>query len=176
MRTRAVIFSTLASAATLTAGWAAWAVPHAAQATATTASASSSASAIPSATSTASATASASASASPTASATPTPTQTQTQAAAAAFGGYTGTVDGSAISMRYGTEQVSVTLSGGTITEVTVLQAPSSGKDAQYTNRSVPVLHDEALSSQSANISIVSGATYTSEAYIQSLQSALDQL
>lgn len=176
MRTRAVIFSTLASAATLTAGWAAWAVPHAAQATATAASAS--ATDTPSATSTPSASASASASASTSATATPTPTptQTQTQAAAAAFGGYTGTVDGSAISYRYGTMQVSVTLSGGTITEVTVLQAPSSGKDAQYTNRSVPVLHDEALSTQSANISIVSGATYTSEAYIQSLQSALDQL
>ncbi len=78
--------------------------------------------------------------------------------------------------MRYGTVQVSVTLESGTITEVTVLQAPSTGKDAQYTNRAVPVLREEAVSTQSANISIVSGATYTSEAYIESLQSALDQL
>lgn len=78
--------------------------------------------------------------------------------------------------MQYGTVQVSVSLHDGTITEVSVLQAPSSGKDAQYSSRALPVLREEALSAQSANISIVSGATYVSEAYIQSLQSALDQL
>lgn len=78
--------------------------------------------------------------------------------------------------MRYGTVQVSVTIQNGTLTEITLLQAPSGGKDAQYTNRAVPVLRQEALAAQSANISVVSGATYTSEAYIQSLQSALDQV
>lgn len=80
------------------------------------------------------------------------------------------------MAFRYGTLQVSVTLDAGTITEVTLLDAPSSGKDAMYTNRAVPVMHDEALAAQSANISLVSGATYTSQAYLESLQSALDQL
>ena len=83
---------------------------------------------------------------------------------------------GDSIAFRYGTLQVSVTLEAGTITEVTLLDAPSSGKDAMYTNRAVPVMHDEALAAQSANISLVSGATYTSQAYLESLQSALDQL
>ena len=178
MRTRAVILSTLASAAALGSGWAAWAVPHAAQATAasaTTAAASSpSATAAPSGS--ASVTATPTATASPSQSATASPSQAAAAATTAPYGGYTGTVTGDAVSMRYGIVQVEVTLSSGTITEVTVLQAPSSGKDMMYTNRAVPVLHDEALSAQSANIAAVSGATFTSGAYIQSLQSALDQL
>lgn len=153
-------------------GWAAWAVPHAAEATA----AASNSLPAESTTSASTPTAGASASSTPTATATPSAAATTAAAAPVAYGGYTGTVAGDAVSMRYGIVQVQVALNAGVITDVTVLQAPSTGKDMMYTNRAVPVLHDEAVAAQSANISIVSGASFTSQAYIQSLQSALDQL
>ena len=51
----------------------------------------------------------------------------------------------------------------------------SNGKDQQINGRAVPVLNAEVVDAQSAGIDMVSGATYTSEAYIRSLQSAIDQ-
>jgi uncharacterized protein with FMN-binding domain len=72
--------------------------------------------------------------------------------------------------------QVKVTFSGSTITAIDVLQSPdSNGRDMEINQRALPILEQEALASQSANIDTVSGATYTSEGYIQSLQSAIDQ-
>jgi len=85
------------------------------------------------------------------------------------------TVTGATVQTRYGPVQVQVTLRGSRITEVSAVQLPQqSGRDIEIDNFAVPVLHDEALSAQSAHIDTVSGATYTSEGYIQSLQSALD--
>ena len=73
--------------------------------------------------------------------------------------------------------QVEVTVENGTITDIIALQLPSdhqrSANISQYVE---PILHDEAVQAQSANVDIVSGATYTSIGYTRSLQSALDQL
>ncbi|MEV8213599.1 FMN-binding protein [Leifsonia sp. NPDC077715] len=88
----------------------------------------------------------------------------------------TTTVTGDAVDTRYGPVQVKVTFSGTTITAVDTVQSPSgNGRDIEINDQALPILQQEALSSQSANIDTVSGATYTSEGYIQSLQSAIDK-
>jgi uncharacterized protein with FMN-binding domain len=76
---------------------------------------------------------------------------------------------------RYGNTQVQVTITNGSITSVTAVQLPTGGRSGQISQYVEPILSSEALTAQSANIDIVSGATYTSEAYAQSLQAALDQ-
>jgi uncharacterized protein with FMN-binding domain len=113
---------------------------------------------------------SASASASPSA-----PASTSASASAAAKG-KNGTFNGAAESTEYGPVQVSAVVSGGKLTNVNVLQVPDrGGYEQQIVEIALPELKSEALSKQSANIDIVSGATYTSEGYAQSLQSALKQ-
>lgn len=84
-------------------------------------------------------------------------------------------VTGPTVSTRYGPVQVRVTVSQGKVTEITALQLPSGGRSGRISEVAEPILHDEALSAQSAQIDSVSGATYTSGAYEQSLQAALDQ-
>ena len=72
--------------------------------------------------------------------------------------------------------QVQLDVSGSTIKNVTILRYPdANGRDIQIANYSLPKLIQETLDAQSASISMVSGATYTSQGYLQSLQSALDQ-
>lgn len=84
-------------------------------------------------------------------------------------------VDGSAVNTRYGNVQVEVTLTGGKITSVKAIDYPNgSGRDAQINGYAVPQLESQADAAQSANIDGVSGATYTTEGFVQSLQSALD--
>ncbi|MFJ8386529.1 FMN-binding protein [Streptomyces sp. NPDC094438] len=91
-------------------------------------------------------------------------------------GARTGDYTGDVIDTRYGPVQVSVTLARGRLTAVHVLQVPSeSGRDQEIAARAVPRLTEEALGAQNAQIDAVSGASYTSEGYIQSLQSALDK-
>ncbi|WP_434092850.1 FMN-binding protein [Pseudonocardia alni] len=86
------------------------------------------------------------------------------------------TVTGDAAQTRYGPVQVQVSVSGGRITAVDVLQYPdSSGKDQRINSQAIPQLVDETLSAQSSRIDMVSGATYTSDGYVTSLQSALDR-
>ncbi|MFI5632624.1 FMN-binding protein [Streptomyces sp. NPDC051664] len=88
----------------------------------------------------------------------------------------TGTFTGDPIDTQYGTVQVAATLSKGKITSVKVLQAPDqNGRDQQIAAYALPRLTQEAIGAQSAHIDAVSGASYTSQGYIQSLQSALDQ-
>jgi uncharacterized protein with FMN-binding domain len=88
-----------------------------------------------------------------------------------------GTATGSVISTRYGDLQVEVTISGGVIVDVTALQLPDrDGRSRSIASQAEPILREEALTAQSANIDLLSGATYTSDAYAQSLQSALDQV
>ena len=77
--------------------------------------------------------------------------------------------------MPYGIIQVQVKLQDGRITDVQTLQAPSRGHSGQVAQFAAPVLRSEVLSAQSSQVNTVSGATYTSQAYLQSLQSALDQ-
>ncbi len=85
-------------------------------------------------------------------------------------------ITGSSIRTRYGNVQVQVKLVGAQITDVTPIRLPdSNGVDQQIDQQAVPILIQETVAAQSANIQAVSGATYTSDGYIQSLQSALDQ-
>ncbi|MFE9094601.1 FMN-binding protein [Streptomyces sp. NPDC007264] len=85
------------------------------------------------------------------------------------------TVVGDVAQTQYGPVQVRVTLNGDKVTKAEAVQAPSGGLSSQKTATAVPRLNQEAVSAQSANIDAVSGATYTSAGYKQSLQSALDK-
>lgn len=87
----------------------------------------------------------------------------------------TETVTGSLISSRYGPVQVQVTVSNGKVTAITALALPSGGRSGMISQYAAPILTGEALAAQSANIDLVSGATYTSTAYEKSLQAALDK-
>ena len=72
--------------------------------------------------------------------------------------------------------QVQISVANGTITDVSVVDYPNNnGKDRQINARALPVLVQETLKAQSADIDMVSGATVTSDGYVESLQSALDQ-
>lgn len=90
--------------------------------------------------------------------------------------GKDGSYTGSDISTRFGDVQVEVVVRGGQITDVVALHlTDSERRSVQISARAEPTLKSEVLASQSAKITSVSGATYTSDAYVQSLQSALDQ-
>ena len=85
-----------------------------------------------------------------------------------------GTFTGAVVQDPYGQVQVQVTLAGGKITNVIAVHLPSQGRSGYISQSVAPILSGEAISAQSASIDTVSGATYTSQAYAQSLQSALD--
>lgn len=87
-----------------------------------------------------------------------------------------GSYTGSVADAYYGNVQVKATISGGKITDVTFLQYPDTHQTSVYINQqAMPYLQQEAIKAQSSNVNIVSGATYTSQAFIQSLSSALSQ-
>src|SRR3954451_14026839 len=87
-----------------------------------------------------------------------------------------GTVTGTVADTRWGPVQVQITVADGSITDVAVVQYPNSNsKDEEINARALPILIQETLKAQSASIDMVSGATYTSDGYVTSLQSALDQ-
>jgi len=113
--------------------------------------------------------ATAQATASATASATPTAAATTAAAAPAAK---SGTFTGPAIFVNYGTVQVKITVANGKITDAIAVQAPS-GRNDRYTNMAVPILKQQTLAAQSANIKGASGASYTSYGWFKSLQGAL---
>jgi uncharacterized protein with FMN-binding domain len=99
-------------------------------------------------------------------------TGTATGSAAAASGTFTG----SSVGTRFGDVQVQIAVANGSITDVIALHlTDADGRSVQISNRAAPVLRQEVLSAQSADVQMVSGATYTSEAYLTSLQSAIDQ-
>jgi uncharacterized protein with FMN-binding domain len=86
-----------------------------------------------------------------------------------------GSYNGSTSSTPYGDVQVAITVSGGKISNVTFLSLPNSDNhSARISSQASPMLKSQTLSAQSAGIDGVSGATYTSEGYVQSLQSAID--
>jgi uncharacterized protein with FMN-binding domain len=90
--------------------------------------------------------------------------------------GQTRTVTGTSVRTRYGDVEVQVVFTGSQITDVVPVRLPDSNDiDQEIDQQAVPILIQETLSAQSANIQAVSGATYTSDGYIQSLQSALDK-
>ena len=161
MRKRAVLESILSVSAILVVGWEAG-------------------SAVPSTPIGISTSGSPTASAAPTASAPPPSPSTGTpqvtpaapQPTTAVAGNYLGT----STSTPYGQVRVQVTIAGGHITAVTPTQlTDADGRSVQISNRAAPILRQEVLAAQSSQVQMVSGATYTSEAYLSSLQSALDQ-
>jgi uncharacterized protein with FMN-binding domain len=86
------------------------------------------------------------------------------------------TYTGDAIMTRYGNVQVEITVENGKVTDAKVLQVPwNNGKDQEINSYAVPILNQEAVDQQGSTIDMVSGATYTSQGYIRSLQSAIDQ-
>ena len=86
-----------------------------------------------------------------------------------------GTFTGSVVHTQCGDVQVSVSITNGTINEVTPLQLTNrGGRSVAISNQAAPILRSEVLAAQSANVHAVSGATYTSGGYLRSLQSALD--
>jgi uncharacterized protein with FMN-binding domain len=86
-----------------------------------------------------------------------------------------GSFTGPVVSTKYGPVQVRVTVSGGRMTDVVAVQLPTAElRSVRINERAVPILRQEALTAQSASIDTVSGATYTSNGYRGSLQSALD--
>ena len=158
MRARSAVLAGLASAAVLLIGW------HAGNQTASTPGRPTTASAVPPpGTRTPPMGSPGSASAGPT-----TPGSSGSVAK-------DGTFDGSQIQTRYGTIQVQAVITGGKLADVVALQMTDVGfRSGEIDQQAVPMLRSEVLSSQSANVDTVGGATYTSEGYLNSLQAALD--
>lgn len=109
------------------------------------------------------------------ATATATSTATATATATPSSSG-TKTVTSDAVGTRYGNVQLKVTIANGRITAITPLQLPNlDPKSYAISSYAAPLLRQSALAKQSADIDLVSGATYTSEGYKAALQSALDK-
>jgi uncharacterized protein with FMN-binding domain len=111
----------------------------------------------------------------PTKTPTQIPTKAPTRSAAPPTKATSATFVGANAQTRYGPVQIKITYAAGRVTGVVAVQLPSGrSRDAEINNYAVPILERETLAAQSANINAVSGATYTSDGYVQSLQSALD--
>ncbi len=109
-------------------------------------------------------------SAAPGAPATPAPSTT------APATGATRTVTGPDVPNQYGDVQVQLTLQGSKIVDIKALQMPyDRQRSYEISQQAAPLLAQEVMQAQSANIDLLSGATYTSESYAQSVQAALDQ-
>lgn len=114
---------------------------------------------------------------------TPTPSPAPSGSAAASptpsptpSGPKDGTYTGQDVQTQFGDVQVKVTISGGKITDVQAIQLPfDRPRSAEISQFAAPQLHDEVLQAQSAQIDLLGGATFTSDAYAQSVQSALNQ-
>jgi uncharacterized protein with FMN-binding domain len=113
---------------------------------------------------------------SPTAASSPRAASSPTAASSPASGSTTTrTVTGTVANTPYGPMQVQLVLTGKQITKVNVLQHTDDGSmSVQIDSFALPKLTSETLTAQSARIDAVSGATYTSQGYMQSLQSAVD--
>lgn len=86
-----------------------------------------------------------------------------------------GTYTGDTETNRWGDVQVQITVTGGEITDVTVLQYPDEDdKSVRINQQALPTLIQSTLTAQSADVDTVSGATYTSDSYRESLQTAID--
>jgi uncharacterized protein with FMN-binding domain len=146
------------------AGQGATAVASASSSSSTKATAAATKSAKPVATKNAGATAAAT-----TAATTAPATQAPATTAPAAING---TFTGPSVNVNYGNVQVKITVVNGRITDAIAVKAPT-GKNDRYTNMAVPVLKQQTLKAQSANIQGVSGASYTSYGWFTSLQGAI---
>ncbi|GAB3158720.1 FMN-binding protein [Amycolatopsis stemonae] len=87
-----------------------------------------------------------------------------------------GTVTGDAADTRFGPVQVRITVANGKLASVTAVEYPTENpRDQEINQYAIPQLNQEAAQAGTADIDSVSGATYTSEGYVRSLQSALDK-
>ncbi|MCU1414738.1 MAG: FMN-binding domain protein [Microbacteriaceae bacterium] len=87
-----------------------------------------------------------------------------------------GTYTGTSVQTQFGDVEVQIVVSGGRITDATTpVLTGNEGRSEQINNQAAPILRSELLASQSTSIQSVSGATYTSNAYITSLQAAFDR-
>ncbi len=164
MRIRAVLTSILGSVTVLVIGWQAGAA--AAHNNAETATSES----------TSTGTSTSTGSSAGTATSTPSSTATSTPSSGSSSSKTTGTYVGATEQTRFGPMQVEIVVSGGKITDVKTLQETNQGgRSVQISNYAVPILRKEVLAAQSANVSSVGGATYTSQGYLSSLQSAIDK-
>jgi uncharacterized protein with FMN-binding domain len=98
-------------------------------------------------------------------------TQTPVESSGFANGDYLGTAEYT----EWGDVQVQVTISDGSIVDVEAVQYPTGRKSSNINNQAIPMLEADAVALQNADVDIVSGATYTSRTYADSLQAALDQ-
>jgi uncharacterized protein with FMN-binding domain len=115
---------------------------------------------------------------SPPRSAAPKPrttTSSGTPSEPARSGWRDGTYAGASVTHKYGTLRVTIVISGGRMTDITSRYETSSPVSRNINADALPELRAEALDIQSARVHTVSGATYTSDAYRTSLQSALDR-
>ena len=167
MRTRAAVSAALASAGILIAGWQSGA--HVADTGSSVASA-------------AAGTTGATGSSGSSGTSSSSGTSDSTASSGASGGGHhrglgqgRRDVPGSVVQTRFGSVQVQITVQAGKITDVTALQlTDAERKSVQISNRAAPLLRDEVLQAQSADVQTISGATVTSDAYLNSLQAALD--
>lgn len=91
-------------------------------------------------------------------------------------GSSSGTFTGDAVQTRWGPVQVQITVANGKITKAEAIQYPQENhRDIEINSYAVPALNQETVAAQSADLDAISGATVTTNGYIQSLQSALDQ-
>jgi uncharacterized protein with FMN-binding domain len=103
------------------------------------------------------------------------PTTVPDPNATTAAGANDGTFTGAVIQTRFGPVQVQAVISGGSLSDVVELQTPNDReRSIEINSQAGPILHDEAIQAQSAELDQVSGATITWAAYEQSLQAALD--
>lgn len=87
-----------------------------------------------------------------------------------------GTFTGQTFDAFYGNIQVQAVVSGGKLTDVKILQYPNDRRTSiEINSQALPMLREEAISAQTANVDVISGASDTSSAFIQSLGSALRQ-
>lgn len=112
------------------------------------------------------------------AAATTTPTATDgtsgTVAAATTTTYADGVYAGAAVDEPWGTFQVQAVVSGGRLTDVVIVSAPTDGHSSRINDQAVPILTEAVIAAQSADVDMISGATWTSRSYATSLQAALD--
>jgi uncharacterized protein with FMN-binding domain len=101
-------------------------------------------------------------------------TQTAATTAATSSKSISGTFTGPSVNVNYGNVQVKITVVNGRITDAVAVKAPT-GRNDRWTNMAVPILKEQTLKAQSANIQGASGASYTSYGWYTSLQGALAQ-
>lgn len=176
MRIRAIVSATLASAGILVAGWQSGThVADNSSATGTTAGPASTGAGATGGSAGSGSGSSSKGSSGSAGSSAAAPGSTGSSGSSGTASNAAGTFAGKVVQTRFGAVQVQITVSAGTITDVTALQLTDDDrKSMQISNRAAPLLRAAVLKAQSAKVQTISGATVTSSAYLTSLQAAID--